>query len=77
MGAAGLLSMMLHLVVNGDFTPATLNLKETKLICQDIGYTFTKDGYNYVGIYANKRNYLTNYVNSDILQKEIDSQCKK
>lgn len=77
MGAAGLFTMMLHLVVSGNFTPATLNLKKTTVICKEIFYTFTKDGYNYVGISVSNRNYLTNYVNSDILQKEINSQCKK
>lgn len=74
---AGLLVMMLHLVSGGNTTPDTLNLTLTKIVCKDILYTFSKDGYKYIGISAGTKNYLTNYENSDTLQEEINKQCKK
>ncbi len=77
MNSAGLVTLLLHLVVGGNTTPDKLDLKSTTIICKEIMYTFEKDSYKYVGISVGKRNYLTNYVDSDILNKEIDRQCKR
>ena len=77
MSGVGLFTLLMHLVVGGNFTPDKLELKSVTVVCKDILYTYSKDGYKYVGISVGAKNYLTNYENSDTLQKEINSQCKK
>jgi len=73
---SGLFYILAHLVVGGINKPTELNLKPVKLICSEVLYYYKNDGYKYVGFYIkNGKNYLTNYENSDILAKDIKSQC--
>lgn len=75
---AGLFLIWAHLVTGGNTRPTTLDLKNYKLICEDVLYYYDMENYNYVGFYIkSNKNYLTTYTNIDTLKKDIDNQCKK
>jgi len=74
MNAAGLLTLML-MTLGSDSWPEKLNLKRVTISCKDISAINSKDGYRYVGISANKTDYMSDYSNVDELQDEVDRQC--
>lgn len=74
MSAAGLFTLMLHLVTSSTNYNNPGFLK-TKLSCKEFSYAFSKEGQKYTGIVVNKKEYLTNYENIDMLQEDINKQC--
>jgi hypothetical protein len=72
--SAGLFVIMAALI-NGKTDFNNPIFIKTKLACADISYTYTKEGQKYAGIFVDKKDYLTNYTNSDMLQQDIDKQC--
>lgn len=53
------------------------NFKENIINCNDIVYTFSIPGVKYVGLYYNKKEYLTKYTDSDKLQSDIEKCVTK
>lgn len=76
MQAAGILTLMLHLLV-GNKNPDTLEFKQVKLLCREVSYTYVSEKYTKVGIVAGGKDYLTNYEDIDKLTEEIDRQCTR
>lgn len=51
------------------------DFKKTTVICKEINYTYTINGYKYPGININGKNYLTNEKNYDTLVSKIEKEC--
>jgi hypothetical protein len=68
---------MMHLIIGNDVKPEHPNFIQTKILCKDILYTSQREGYKYIGLSSEGKEYLTNYENSDSLDAEIAKQCKK
>ena len=78
MASGFLLVMMLHLVKDGDGRPATLNFKETQIICSEIISVVQREEYKYVGMTTKySKEYVSSYTSIDALQADIDKQCKQ
>jgi hypothetical protein len=71
------LSLLMHLIVGNDVKPEYPKFVMTKVLCKEILYTSQREGYKYIGLSSEGKEYLTNYENSDSLDKEIDRQCRR
>lgn len=71
------LTLLLHLIIGNDSRPEHPTFIQTKVLCKEILYISQRDGYKYIGLSSEGKEYLTNYESYDSLDAEIKKQCKK